>query len=174
MKSRCCPCVCVSFLSLLGNGYVFYAVHVVSKKSRWLVLLRTCCNFLPSIVPTWGANFWGESITSAIYCEVLKLWAEFVWIMTPLKEYHPVCYNSFYFGNSLTFRRNISPPTSGPKSKPSKKSTEAGGKPEDGGYTCLRSTGEYNPEDRTRHSDRCQNMTPLVPPGCQETRCQGA
>jgi hypothetical protein len=30
-------------LSLLGNCYVFYAVHVVSKESRRLVLPRTSC-----------------------------------------------------------------------------------------------------------------------------------
>jgi hypothetical protein len=59
MRSRCspCVCVCVSPLSLLGNGsvkvplsmldngYVFYAVRVVSKESRRLVLPRTSCFF---------------------------------------------------------------------------------------------------------------------------------
>jgi hypothetical protein len=73
MRSRCCAraCVCVWVcvsplsllgngsvnvplsllgngsvkvpLSLLGNGYVFYAVRVVSKESRQLVLPRTSC-----------------------------------------------------------------------------------------------------------------------------------
>jgi hypothetical protein len=64
MRSLCCPCVCmcvclcvrlciplsslgngsVKFPSLLlGNGYVFYAVRVVSKASRRLVLPRTSC-----------------------------------------------------------------------------------------------------------------------------------
>jgi hypothetical protein len=56
MKSLCCPCVYVyPSLSLLGNGsvkvplsllvngYGFYAVRVVSKESRALVLLRTSC-----------------------------------------------------------------------------------------------------------------------------------
>jgi hypothetical protein len=54
MRSCCCLCVSpppsllgngsvkVSF-SLLANGYVFYAVHVVSKESRRLVLPRTSC-----------------------------------------------------------------------------------------------------------------------------------
>jgi hypothetical protein len=49
-----CVCVCVSPLlllangsvkvpfSLLGNGYVFSVVHVVSKERRRLVLSRTC------------------------------------------------------------------------------------------------------------------------------------
>jgi hypothetical protein len=48
MRSRCCPCVCFCLsvyrpLSLLGNGYVFYAVRVVSKESRRLDLHRTSC-----------------------------------------------------------------------------------------------------------------------------------
>jgi hypothetical protein len=56
MRSRCCLCVCVSPLSLLGNGsvkvplsllgngYVVYAV-LVSKESRRLVLPRTSLRF---------------------------------------------------------------------------------------------------------------------------------
>jgi hypothetical protein len=47
MRSRCCPCVCVSVypllsllgngsvkvpLSLLGNGYISYAVRVILKE----------------------------------------------------------------------------------------------------------------------------------------------
>jgi hypothetical protein len=56
MISRCCLCVCrcilvsllgngygKSPLSLLGNGYVFYAVRVVSKESRRLVPPRIYC-----------------------------------------------------------------------------------------------------------------------------------
>jgi hypothetical protein len=70
MRPRCCPCVfvCVSVhfpssllgdgsvkvpLSFLGNGYVFYAVRVVSKESRRLILLRTssCSNcFIPNSI----------------------------------------------------------------------------------------------------------------------------
>jgi hypothetical protein len=64
MRSHCCPCVCVcvcvcvslgippivarqrlgkSSLVVVGNSYVFYAVRVVSKESRRLVLPRTSC-----------------------------------------------------------------------------------------------------------------------------------
>jgi hypothetical protein len=65
MRSRYCPyvCVCVRVsvypplsllgdgsvkipLLLLGNGYVFYAVRVISKESRRLVLPRTFCCFI--------------------------------------------------------------------------------------------------------------------------------
>jgi hypothetical protein len=49
-----CVCLCISLsllgygsvkvpLSLLGNGYVFYAVRVVSKEIMLLVLPRTSC-----------------------------------------------------------------------------------------------------------------------------------
>jgi hypothetical protein len=56
MRSRCClfacACLCIPLsslsnglvnvpLSLLGNGYVFYAIRAVSKESRRLVLPKT-------------------------------------------------------------------------------------------------------------------------------------
>jgi hypothetical protein len=64
MRSPCSVSVCVFPLLLLGNGslnmfrcneytrsnrkivgrVIFYAVHVVSKESRRLVLLRTSCH----------------------------------------------------------------------------------------------------------------------------------
>jgi hypothetical protein len=59
MRSRRCPyvCVCASSitllgngsvkvaLSLLGNGYFFHVVRIVSKESRLLVLHRISCFF---------------------------------------------------------------------------------------------------------------------------------
>jgi hypothetical protein len=59
MRLRCCLCVCVYTplsllgngsvkfpLLLLGNGYFFYAVSVVSKESRQLVPPRTSCVYI--------------------------------------------------------------------------------------------------------------------------------
>jgi hypothetical protein len=44
------------------------------------------------------------------------------------EEHGLVGYNAVSFGEGLTFRRNISPPSSGSKSKLSKKPAEANGK----------------------------------------------
>jgi hypothetical protein len=68
MRSRCCPCVFVYppisllgngsvnlSLTLLDNGYVFYAVPVVSKQSRRLVLpITSCCFYLPAAHPNFS------------------------------------------------------------------------------------------------------------------------
>jgi hypothetical protein len=51
-----------NFLPLLGNGYVFYAVRVVSKESRRLVLPRTSC-FL-----------FYDAISSKIIYRRMKVW----------------------------------------------------------------------------------------------------
>jgi hypothetical protein len=69
MRSLCCPCVCVSALSLIGNGspvylsypifVVFYAVRVISKENRRLAFFfpqnfisssSRCLDLVPSFL----------------------------------------------------------------------------------------------------------------------------
>jgi hypothetical protein len=56
------------------------------------------------------------------------------------EEYGLIRFDAVYFGESQTFRSNMSPPHSGTKSKPSKKPGEAGGIMQ-----------RYNPEYFTLH-----------------------
>jgi hypothetical protein len=61
MPSPCCLCLCVSAFIL-----VFYAVLVVSKEIRRLVLPRTSCLLLVSdveqrLLPSWGYKYFLEN-----------------------------------------------------------------------------------------------------------------
>jgi hypothetical protein len=62
--------------------------------------------------------------------------------------------NAMQLGESSTFRRNISSPSSGSKNRPSKRLRETGVKmeairsSETSGF--LRSAGDHNPQDRTK------------------------
>jgi hypothetical protein len=55
-------------------------------------------------------------------------------------EYGLLHYNAVYFRDSSTFSRNISPPSSGPKGKPSKKQKHAAKR------SSIRNTLRHNPE----------------------------
>jgi hypothetical protein len=118
MRSRCCPCVCVCVfvcdcvsplsllgnssenvpLLLLGNGYVFFAVRVVSKERRRLVIPRTFCIFVSKIISSPSTKYYHSFLIfpTLVICTIINLYLVTVIMFCKSANYEAPHYVIFF------------------------------------------------------------------------------